>query len=282
MIFRKCVSTIATAVDLADKNLQRLANFDRWDYPVQSNLQEIDFRAKFKTMFDGYRKMFGQSFSKSKDLSDMLRFLPGVVVQNDLSLQGMADLYRIEPDLLERLTKSTIEPLRPSYTIHPRYIYKLDNWFLAGPRTISALLLRSYASTYFYLPSIFVFAESIQWLSIWNSVVGFQPHLSSFSQFWRSGSDLVNYVDRHFCGHLYATTTVFLHAQNISEDHPALEILHDLETTSFSVDKNLSFSTLEMAQRIIHVILRWTDMLNCRLKVGVAYVLWFPFSETPS
>ena len=113
-------------------------------------------------MFDGYRKMFGQSFSKSKDLSDMLRFLPGVIVQNDLSLQGMADLYRIEPDLLERLTKSTIEPLRPSYTIHPRYIYKLDNWFLAGPRTISALLLRSYASTYFYLPSIFVFAESIQ------------------------------------------------------------------------------------------------------------------------
>ena len=65
-------------------------------------------------MFDGYRKMIDQSFSKSKDLGDMLRFLPGIVVQNDMSMQGMADLYRIKPDLLERLIKFTIEPLKPS------------------------------------------------------------------------------------------------------------------------------------------------------------------------
>ena len=33
-----------------------------------------------------------------------------------------------------------------------------------------------------------------------------------------------------------------------------------------------------LAQRIIHFILRWADMLNCRLKVG-AFVLWFLFSD---
>jgi hypothetical protein len=86
-------------------------------------------RAEFKILFDGYRKMFDHSFLKSKDLGDMLRFLPGVVVQNHMSMQGMADLYRIKLDLLERLIKSTtsIEPLNPSF--HSRYI--LDD-YLSG------------------------------------------------------------------------------------------------------------------------------------------------------
>ena len=44
--------------------------------------------------------MFDQLLSKSKDLGDMLRFLPGVVVQKPMSMQGMADLYRIKPNLL--------------------------------------------------------------------------------------------------------------------------------------------------------------------------------------
>ena len=61
--------------------------------------------------------MFDQSLSKSKDLGDMLRFLPGVVVQKQMSVQGMADLYRIKPDLLEHL-KSTIDPLGPSYSVY--------------------------------------------------------------------------------------------------------------------------------------------------------------------
>ena len=62
-------------------------------------------------MFDGYREMVDQSYSKSKDLGDMLRFLPGIVVQEHMSIQGMADLYRIKPDLLERLIKIFFEPL---------------------------------------------------------------------------------------------------------------------------------------------------------------------------
>ena len=60
----------------------------------------------------------------------MLRFLPGVVVQKHLSMQGMADLYRMKPDFLERLIKSTIEPLRPLYH-HPYPRYILDD-YLSG------------------------------------------------------------------------------------------------------------------------------------------------------
>jgi hypothetical protein len=60
--------------------------------------------------------MIDQAFSKSKDLEDLLRYLPGVVVQKDMSKQGMADLYRIKPDLLEskRLIKFAIESLKLS------------------------------------------------------------------------------------------------------------------------------------------------------------------------
>ena len=80
-------------------------------------------------MLDEYRKIVDHSFSKSNDLGDILRFLPGVVVQKDLSMLGMADLYRIEQHFLERLIKSTIEPLRPTSSIFPRYI--LDD-YLSG------------------------------------------------------------------------------------------------------------------------------------------------------
>ena len=104
------ISVFATAVDLADKNLQISAN---------------QIGAKFKILFDGYRTMFDQSFSKSKDLGDILKFLPGVVVQNHMIMQGMADLYGIKLDLLERLVESTIEPLKPSPYSQSRY--KLDD-----------------------------------------------------------------------------------------------------------------------------------------------------------
>jgi hypothetical protein len=73
--------------------------------------------------------MFDQSLSKSKDLRDLLRYLPGIVVQKGMSMQGMAGLYRIKPDLLERLiTSATIEPLKLYYS-SPRYM--LDD-YLSG------------------------------------------------------------------------------------------------------------------------------------------------------
>ena len=80
-------------------------------------------------MFDGYRKMFDQSLSKSKALGDMLRLLPGVVVQNHMNMRGMPDLYRMKPDLLERLMKSSIEALKPLSCYSQSYI--LDD-YLSG------------------------------------------------------------------------------------------------------------------------------------------------------
>ena len=71
-------------------------------------------------LFDEYQKMLDQSFSKSKDLDDLLflRILSGVVVQMPMRIQDMALLYRIKPDLLERLIKSTMKPLRGRHGSH--------------------------------------------------------------------------------------------------------------------------------------------------------------------
>jgi hypothetical protein len=100
---------------LADKILQRLAN-------PYSPHEAPEFRAKFTILLDGYRKMFDQSLSKSKDLGDMIRFLPGVVVQKPMGMQGMACLYRIKSDPLKRLIEFTIEPLNPSHYILDDYL----------------------------------------------------------------------------------------------------------------------------------------------------------------
>ena len=53
--------------------------------------------------------MVDQSLSESKDLGDILRLLPGAVVQKGLSMEGMAGLYRIKADLLERLIRLAFE-----------------------------------------------------------------------------------------------------------------------------------------------------------------------------
>ena len=109
----KCV--FATVVDLADISLQMHYDSAQWDLN------------KFKIVIDGYLKMFDRSLSKSKDLEDLLRFLPGVVVQRYISVQGMADLYKIKPNLLERLIKFTVEPLK----LFPSSRYILDD-YLSG------------------------------------------------------------------------------------------------------------------------------------------------------
>jgi hypothetical protein len=105
-----------TAIDLANKILQVLGrpNSREKYYPDRWKINEDGSKTKFKFMilFDGYRKMFDHSISKSEEVRDMLRLLPGVVVQKDMSMQGMADLYRIKLDVLEPLIKS--ELLGPS------------------------------------------------------------------------------------------------------------------------------------------------------------------------
>jgi hypothetical protein len=105
-----------------------LKNSDFQQYSAQTP-ERISMTAKFQMLFHGYRKMIDRSFSKSKDLGDILRFLPGVVVQKHLSMQGMADLYRIKADFLEGLVRSVIEPLGPFHDLHTCYI--LDG-YLSG------------------------------------------------------------------------------------------------------------------------------------------------------
>ena len=114
LIIWKCVLILFPFLRLpsTDKNLQMP---NSWLYSPQLDFDDSErIRAKFRTLFDGYRKMFDRSLSKSKDLGDMLRLLPGVVVQREMSIQGMADLFRTKRDSLECLIKSAIEPLRPS------------------------------------------------------------------------------------------------------------------------------------------------------------------------
>ena len=96
---------------------------------------------------------------------------------------------------------------------------------------------------------------------------------------WRSSHDVSEYITNHFYDHLCKATTGFLDGQNASDDHPALELLHYLETTAY---KNLSRSKL--GQHVIYSILRWENMLNCRpsLEVDAPYLLWFHFSNATS
>ena len=57
-----------------------------------------------------------------------------------------------------------------------------------------------------------------------------------------------------------------------------------METITYSVDKDLPRYILKLVRCIIQTILRWADMLNlnCSLKVGAPYVVWFQvhFSDT--
>jgi hypothetical protein len=74
--------------------------------------------ANFKALIDGYQKMLDQSlifaFSKPRGIRDLLRFLPGIVVQKSLTMQGMADLYGVNMDVLKPLIVSNIALLSSS------------------------------------------------------------------------------------------------------------------------------------------------------------------------
>ena len=70
------------------------------------------------------------AFCKSRGIGDLLRFLPGIVVQNGLTMRGMADLYRVNVDVLEPLIVSNIG-LLSTFDARFRSRYKLTD-YLAG------------------------------------------------------------------------------------------------------------------------------------------------------
>jgi hypothetical protein len=161
------ISFFSDCHDLADKNLQMSKNPNSW-HSAQTDDQ---IRAKFKILLDGCGKMFDQSLSKSKDLSDMVRFLPGVVVLLDkMSMQGMARLYRIKLDLLERLIKSTIEPLRPAH-VSPESRYRLDGY-------LSGFLQDRDRSQLYYCDPI------LQHISICRHFLSFLDQSNAFDHQW--------------------------------------------------------------------------------------------------
>jgi hypothetical protein len=63
-------------------------------------------------------------------------------VQEHMHMQEMVDLYRIKPDLLQRLITSSIEPLRPPQ-VSPNFRYKLDSY-------LSGFLRDRYRSVLYY------------------------------------------------------------------------------------------------------------------------------------
>ena len=142
LIYWKYVSTLFPFLRLLStqliKNLQKSVNLepeftDCFLYPTGSDFDDIvddRIRAKFKMVFDGYQMMFDQSFSKSKDLEhlgDMVRLLPGFVVQNHMNIKGMAILYKIKRHLLKRLINSLC--LEPHDGVHRYPCYKLDDYW---------------------------------------------------------------------------------------------------------------------------------------------------------
>ena len=96
-----------------------------------SESSQSDLLPRILPQVDGYRKMFDQSLSKSKELGDMVRLLPGVVVQKEMSRQEMIHLYGIKADLLECLIKSTILQVpRHCYASGPPSLHIVDDYIL--------------------------------------------------------------------------------------------------------------------------------------------------------
>ena len=133
-IFLVCFDIIISLAIAVDFELITLQTPQITYLPWHYRDHDAILKDKFKILYDGYRKTFDQSLSNSKDLGDMLRLLPGVVVQKDLSMRGMADLYRIKPDFLERLIESIgLLSLSVSFRYSYFTVYKLDgnlSWFL--------------------------------------------------------------------------------------------------------------------------------------------------------
>jgi len=167
----------------------------------------------------------------------------------------MTDLYGIKPDLLECLIKSTIEPIRLGYrstSLGYRYPsrYRLDD-YLSG-----FLKDRDRSQLYYCDPML-------QHISICRLILSLLDGINVLDVVYH---DLSDYIVCHFYDHLCKATTDFLYEQNISDEHPASELLHFLETTAYN-----NLSRFNLGRPVMYSILQWENMLDCRSSLeGVA------------
>lgn len=239
-----------------------------------------DIRQEFRNWprtLHGCQNMFDHSlisaFSKSRDMGDILRLLPGIVVQKtSLTMQGMAELYGVKAELLERLSNWIIEPFSRlrSLTCTPTCC---KNTCLASCR----IELWSYAASCFYLSSDSVFTGWIQCL--WSSLVGYVTYVIirfewTFSNPFKVIFELSDYVLYYFYHHLCAATEKIRSGRDILADHPAVEILNDL--TYYHPNQR----SHHLTRYTIQAVLRWAaDTLN---GLKLLHILRSHFSNTTS
>ena len=72
----------------------------------------------------------------------------------------------------------------------------------------------------------------------------------------------------YFYGHSCPDTTVFLYEQNMSDDHPVVRILHDLETTAYYID-NISRAMYYLGFSEMDKHAKLSSEGSCK------YILWF-------
>lgn len=107
-----------------------------FSYVIFPNISKTESEPNYDTflrVFQGYQKMLLSALSKSRDMSDLLRFLSGIVVQKGLTMQGMADLYRVKLVQVKLLSQWALQvepfigPTTPS-DIDSRSTYTLEGY----------------------------------------------------------------------------------------------------------------------------------------------------------
>ncbi|KAF8816499.1 hypothetical protein BYT27DRAFT_7182055 [Phlegmacium glaucopus] len=191
-----------------------------------------------RVVYDECRKMLGQSFTESNDICGLLRFLPGVVAQKGLSMQGINDLYSNKMDLLHRLLK---------------HIARLGLSFGVLQDCLSAFFMdRDRSHLYYCLHHVLICCQVLSLLDGSNA-----SDLRS--------NELPKYAQDNLYQHLCAATEDFLSGENIPGDHPAVQLFNTLDSTTY-YDAHRSCFMSSLAEYAFRSVLRWADMLNRHLK----------------
>ncbi|KAF8816495.1 hypothetical protein BYT27DRAFT_7182051 [Phlegmacium glaucopus] len=204
-------------------------------------------------VYRAHEKMFDRSFTESVDISDLLRLLPGIVVQKGLSMQGVADLYKVKMDLLDRLSKSALEP----FVLPEPAFYVLWNY-------LSSFFMDPYRSHLYHSDPIL------------HHVLICRQLLSLLDGSKFQSNDLLEYVRSNLYHHLCAATEDFLPGENIPDAHHALQLFDNLDSITY-YDAHQSRFMSSLAAYTIRSILRWADTLNRHLKratVSISSINW--------